>query len=718
MTLDRQARRVCKQFAGWARGRNGLDVKLRWYLLTFLGFVCSSGVVVAPIWATQQPVSDTIRAEPRDSALLDPIRITVTRTTQPMTGVPYAVTVLDRRDAVRGRLTAGLDEALVGIPGVLVANRHNYAQDQQLSIRGFGARSAFGVRGLKVLLDGIPQTLPDGQGQLTNVDLAEIETIEVLRTSASTLYGNASGGVVSLWSEATRPDRTEPRAHMVGGAYGLKKWRAGVVAPAGNGYVSASVARTTLDGFRRHSRADTRRLSIRVGQAVGSRTQLIVRAQVADQPLLQDPGGLNAAEADSAPAAPNPRNLSSDAGKDVTQSQAGVTLQHALPAGRVAVTLFGLRRTLANQLSFAFIDLDRWAYGARASATLAGPPRLGSSLLTAGFDLQRQRDDRRNFDPGRVAETRSQVERVTEVGPFLQATVQPVPPLTLTVGARVDLVSFQASDRLLGDGDDSGKRTMSAVSGTAGLAWRLHVAAEPYASVGTSFETPTTTELANRPQGGGGFNPGLNAQSATTVEVGLRGRVGEALHYGVSAFRAAVRDELIPFEVPGEPGRRFFRNAGSSTHSGVEIGIGGGPLPGVSFRVAYTLARHRFESFRTALDIFDGNTIPGVPEHYLHMTGRFEAPPRLWMAVDVTHSSSSYLDDANSTRNNGWVTTGIRFGWDGHLAGWAFSPFAGVHNLFDETYVGAVRVNAGFGRYFEPAPGRNVYLGLEIGGGP
>ena len=654
-------------------------MKLRWYLLTFLGFVCSSGVVVAPIWATQQPVSDTIRAEPRDSALLDPIRITVTRTTQPMTGVPYAVTVLDRRDAVRGRLTAGLDEALVGIPGVLVANRHNYAQDQQLSIRGFGARSAFGVRGLKVLLDGIPQTLPDGQGQLTNVDLAEIETIEVLRTSASTLYGNASGGVVSLWSEATRPDRTEPRAHMVGGAYGLKKWRAGVVAPAGNGYVSASVARTTLDGFRRHSRADTRRLSIRVGQAVGSRTQLIVRAQVADQPLLQDPGGLNAAEADSAPAAPNPRNplLRRRQGRDAVPSRrdaatcpasrpgCGHAVRPAADAGKSAVLRVHRSPTAGHTArGRARPSRDRRGWARRCSRR---DSICSASETTGGTSIP---------DGWRKREARS--SGVTEVGPFLQATVQPVPPLTLTVGARVDFVSFQASDRLLGDGDDSGKRTMSAVSGTGGLAWRLHVAAQPYASVGTSFETPTTTELANRPQGWRRLQSGVECAERHDRGSGTSrpGRRGAALRR-VSFSGARSRDELIPFEVPGEPGRRFFRNTGSSTHSGVEIGIGGAPLPGVSFRVAYTLARHRFESFRTALDIFDGNTIPGVPEHYLHMTGRFEAPPRLWMAVDVTHSSSSYLDDANSTRNNGWVTTGIRFGWDGHLAGWAFQSVRG-----------------------------------------
>lgn len=667
--------------------------------------------------AAQGPAQDSVRADSTAPFVLEAVTVTVTRSQRAVERVPYAVSVVDREQIQLGRVTDGLDEALAAFAGVLVSNRYNYSLDQRVAVRGFGARSAFGVRGVKILLDGVPQTLPDGQGQLTNVELAEVSRIEVLRSSSSSLYGNASGGVISIWTASEWPRRFEPTIRATAGAYGFRKWVVGGAVPAGGGSVAVTTSRVTTDGFREHSAADIRRAALRVSQPVGSRTTLGLTVHVADEPVLDNPGALTQAQVDSSPSVADRRNVAADAGKAVTQAQAAVSLAHRLPGGgEVSGSVFGLRRDLENPLAFAFIQLDRWAYGLRAVSTVP-VGRARAHLVTVGLDAQWQRDDRINWSPDRSEVRLEQLEHVFELGPFGQVALALSPRTTLTVGARYDRVRFRADDRLLDDGtDDSGDRVMAAVSATAGVTHRVTAGFVPYASVGTAFETPTTTELVNRPDGAGGFNPDLNPQRATNYELGFRGRAGgDRLSYAVAGFYSAVRDLLIPFEVPGAPNRQFFRNAGSARHRGIELEVGVRAAAGLRVLAAYTFADHAFRRYRVGADTLDGNQIPGVPRHYAHVSVRYRFGWGAWAALDNTHSGGYFADDGNLARTANWTVTGVRVGWEGTIAGWRIAPYAGVLNLFDRRYVGSVVVNARGGRYYEPAAPRNAYIGLSFG---
>lgn len=665
--------------------------------------------------AQERPAADSARADSLRPVLLSPVIVSVTRSLADPGRVPFAVAVVLGDEITRGRPTQSLSEALVTVPGVFIADRNNPSQDDNLSIRGFGARSAFGARGVKVLLDGIPQTLPDGQGQLSNVELAGVSRIEVLRGPSSSLYGNASGGVISMWTDIGRPERVELASRGLGGAYGTWKGYLSVATPLGRGTLSADASNWVTDGFRDHGAGETRRASLRYGVDLSSRTRLVSQVLIAHSPRLQDPGALTEAEADTAPAAANPRNVTADVGKTVSQEQAGMALEHRTASGRLlSLALFGLKRDLENPIPTTYIQLDRWAYGARAGT--AHPLTLGARpvLVTVGVDAQWQRDDRLNLSPDRTRTTRDQLERVSEIGPFLEVRTDLTQAATLTAGARYDRVAFRADDRLLTDGDDSGTRVMAAPSASAGLTLDLDPALQPYVSVSTSFETPTTTELANRPTGPGGFNPDLQPQKAVNYEAGVRGRVSGVWGYSLSAYQANVRDELIPFEVPGDPGRRFFQNAGSARHRGVEAGVALQPHASLTLVGAYTLTAFRFQEFRTATDTLDGNEIPGVPAHYVHGSVRYRGAWGWWSAVDLTASSGFYVNDLNTVRTNPWQTLGARVGWDGRIGAWRVAPFAAVRNVLDERYIGSVSVNAQFGRFFEPAPGRNAYVGVEI----
>jgi iron complex outermembrane receptor protein len=482
-------------------------------------------VTVAHALAAQErPRPDTTRADSLRPVLLAPVIVSVTRSPTDPGHVPFAVAVIPRDEIVRGRPAQGLSEALATVPGVFVADRHNPSQDDNLSIRGFGARSAFGVRGIKVLLDGIPQTLPDGQGQLSNVELAGVSRIEVLRGPSSSLYGNASGGVISLWTDAGRPPSFEPEARATWGAFGTWKAYVAGAAPLGSGTLLVDGSSWGTNGFRAHSAGETRKASLRYAADLSPRTRLVVQMLGAYSPRLQDPGALTAAEADTAPTAANPRNVAGGVGKTVSQEQAGLSLEHRAESGRaLSLVLFGLRRDLQNPIATTYIQLDRWAYGARLGAMLPFAPLGHAAVLTAGVDAQWQWDDRVNQSLDRSVTTRDQLERVSEIGPFLEARADLTRRVTLTLGGRYDRGAFRVDDRLLSDGDDSGERVMARPSGSAGLTLDLGRALQPYAGLSTSFETPTTTELGNRPTGPGGFNPDLQPQTAVNCEIGVRG---------------------------------------------------------------------------------------------------------------------------------------------------------------------------------------------------
>ena len=303
---------------------------------------------------------------------LPPVTVSVTRADIPLARLPFAVAVVKKAD-LAARPTWGLDEALAGVPGVFAANRYNFSLDQRLAIRGFGARSAFAVRGIKILLDGIPQTLPDGQGQLTHVDLGATDRIEVLRGSASALYGNASGGVISIWTDARVPERPSGDVRIVAGTFdrGLErtwtKWQGTGRFRAGRGGgATLSVSRLAYAGERDHSDADLRALSGRLRVPLGSVWSLTALADIGDQPRADNPGALNLTELGRNRDTVPPLNLATHAGKNVLQGQGGATLRGRLASGdEASITLFGLARDLENPQTFAFIRLNRTAYGSR-----------------------------------------------------------------------------------------------------------------------------------------------------------------------------------------------------------------------------------------------------------------------------------------------------------------------------------------------------------------
>ncbi len=331
------------------------------------------------------------------------------------------------------------------------------------------------------------------------------------------------------------------------------------------------------------------------------------------------------------------------------------------------------------------------------------------------------RDDRRNFEGDGSGEataviTVDQLETVTEIAPFALAEWSPAPAWLVSAGLRGDILRFVADDRLQAGGEDlSGERDMSAVSGHVGVSVAPLPAAVLYASVSTAFETPTTTELANRPDGSGGFNPDLGPQTATTLEAGARGGRA-AWRWSAALFRTRIDDAIVQFLEVG--GREYFTNAGLTAHDGLELGLAVEPAAGVTFAGSYTYGDYRFVRYRPqreeAVDTLDGNAIPGVPSHALDLSIAVRSGP-VRVELEQSVRSAMWADDENTLEVPGWGAgvTALRVQGELPLGAAIVRPFAALENLFGRPYISAVTVNGFGGRVLEPAPGRHLYVGIE-----
>jgi iron complex outermembrane receptor protein len=683
----------------------------------------------------QEPIGRDSAAVPDSVRTLPEITVSVTRAPEQVLRVPAAIGVVDRRELQGSQATLGLDEALNNIPGVYVANRYNYSLDQRLSIRGFGSRANFGLRGVKVLLDGVPQTLPDGQSQLTNVDFANLQRIEVLRGASSSLYGNASGGVLSLTSEAAAPGPFSQSLRVEGGSFGLLKIQGRTTARSGNAAGVLSVSHTTVDGFRQHSRTEFTQLNLGGDYILNAADNLAVRLGYTDAPRAENPGALTLAEVQANRDSAAANNINRKADKDVSQGQLAVTFTHHNQAGEINAAVFGMLRTLRNPLATAtYVGIDRQVYGARLTAD----QRLGRSeravRVTVGVDLQRMRDDRTNYNTiAGVKDTLTldQRETVTEVGPFAQFHWNPSPALVFSAGGRFDAVTFDVQDHFRGDNgvDNSGSRTESAFSGNAGVALVRDIRFSPYVNLSTSFETPTTTELANQPNSTGGFNTQLDPQRAVNYEVGVRGTAGR-ITYSATGFLGRVRNAIVQYSEVG--GRAYYANAGRLKNDGLELGLAARVAAALRVFGSYTYANYRYDTYRiingTTVSNYDGKRLPGVPKAFVRLGLR--AGPVHGLALDLDHTiaSSTFANDANTVYLNGWGrsspgvlnglasgVTNARVSWEGRAGGAWVRPFIGVNNLWDRQYISSLNPNGAASRFFEPAPGRNWYLGGEIG---
>lgn len=610
------------------------------------------------------------------------------------TGAPYSITISSRPEPLLASDPGeALEPMLRRLPGVWASNRENFALGERLAVRGMGARAGFGVRGVRVVLDGIPLTLADGQTAMTIVDPSHIRSLELVRGPASSLWGNSSGGVLFL---ETIPQEDIIRVRASGGSYGLIRTEAEATTTLENMRGGLALSHLRREGFRDHSAFKTTRL-----RGFGQWGNLHVIAAFEHAPHQQHPGALTEDELNESPRIAQQNFVDQHAGKSVTQGQLGLAYHSTFAGGTLRASGFGLARDLENPLPFAYIQVGRLAGGMRA----AYDREIGRYHWTIGTEIGLQHDDRQNFAnvSGTQGDIRlDQLETVTNTALFATADFRHE-NLALSAGFRGDCVHFNVDDRM---GDQSGNRTLTAVSPSIGLSWMFGPGSTLFASFATGFDTPTTTELANRPDGQSGFNADLNPQYTLGYEIGMRGMFyGGRVYADVAAFLLNVRDQITAFE--GDDGRTYYRNAEATRHIGFETLLSWHPQHGRELGISYTWNRNTFSQGEES--ILD-NVLPGVPEHQATAWGRLSIR-EIVTRVNLLTASYVWADDANTARAPAFVTMDLNVSYQGEAL--PVHPFIQITNLLDARYAGSVALNANANRYFEPAAGRSVQVGVS-----
>lgn len=649
--------------------------------------------------------------------------IVITATRAPALGfdLPMSIGAVNRRTIQQAQPLLNLSETINRIPGIDAQNRQDYAQGLRISSRGFGARTPFGVRGVRMLVDGMPATMPDGSGFADVFDLGIARRIEVLRGPFSALYGNASGGVLQVFTEHP-PRRPTISPQFWVGSFG--SYRAGVSGGARDGRLSGVVdlSRFHTDGFREHSATRQDRLCAKLRWRADPASRWTLLLDALDQPQSLDPGGLTGAEVAADPRQVVPQVLTYDARKTVRHRQAGLIFQHDFASGdAVRLMGYGGTRRVLQFLPFGgsfglssggVVDLHN-AFGGFDARWTHHTKVAGMALdWTLGATWNRLDERRKGWvnDFGRIgALRRDENDVVSDFAQYAQASLRPARHWRVDAGVRHGVVRFSSRDHFITstNPNDSGAVSYAHTSPVLGVLYHYSPRTNLYANFGEGFETPTFAQLAYKPDGSSGLNLALRPATSREVEVGVKSFALPHAETKLALFEIHTSNEIVV--ASSSNGRTSYTNGGGTLRRGVELSVDA-HLPGhFDAYFAFSHLDARFEDGAVA-----GKRLPGAPASTLYTElGWHEPRSGFFTRLHARAQTRMYVDDANSGAAPGYVTTGWAGGFVQHPGGWRIEEFLRVDNLLDRHYIGAVVVGDRHGRFFEPAPGRNYIVGLK-----
>ncbi|EIV9269753.1 TPA: TonB-dependent receptor PqqU [Klebsiella pneumoniae] len=665
--------------------------------------------------------------------------VTAAPTTVSELDTPAAVSVVNGDEMRQAAPRVNLSESLGAVPGLQVQNRQNYAQDLQLSIRGFGSRSTYGVRGLRIYVDGIPATMPDGQGQTSNIDIGSVDTIEVLRGPFSALYGNSSGGVINVTSQTgTQPPTVEASSYY--GSFGT--WHYGMKATgavgdgshAGDVDYTVSTNRFTTHGYRDHSGARKNLANARLGVRINDVSKLTLLLNSVDI-KANDAGGLTADEWRDNPRQ-SPRGDQYNTRKNTRQTQAGLRYERQLSAqddlsvmmyaGERETTLFqSIPRAPQLKPSHAggVIDLTRHYQGIDTRLTHRGE-LLVPVTLTAGLDYENMSERRKGYENfvmvngapqygEQGALRRNERNLMWNVAPYLQTQWQLTDKLSLDAGVRYSSVWFDSNDYYItpGNGDDSGDASYHKWLPAGSLKYALTDAWNVYLSAGRGFETPTINELSYRSDNQSGLNFGLKPSTNDTVEIGSKTRIGNGL-FTAALFQTNTDNEIVVDSSSG--GRTSYKNAGKTRRQGMELGLDQQFGESWRLKAAWTWLDATYRTNVCDDASCNGNRIPGIARNMGYASFGYQPEQGWYAGSDIRYMSDIMANDENTAKAPSWTVVGLTTGYKWSYGRMDMDLFGRIDNLFDREYVGSVIVNESNGRYYEPAPGRNYGIGLNL----
>jgi iron complex outermembrane recepter protein len=700
-------------------------------------------------------LSQTVAAQ-----TLPGVTVSVSRTEAKNFDTPASVNVVNREELEDAKAQVNVSEVLGAVPGLIANNRNNFAQDLQISSRGFGARTAFGVRGIRIYVDGIPGNSPDGQGQVSQIDLGSARLIEVLRGPFASIYGNSSGGVINVTSQDGGPDTQSNTSASAGsfGSYRLAQKFSG--GSPGLNYM-LDLSRFHTDGWRQHSAATKDNLNTRLGFSLGANTQAVLILNSVNIANADDPQGLTLADLKN-PRSVLPTALTFDTRKSTKQTQLGLNLNHRInPENSISLMTYGGQRAVTQFQSIAIgaqtaatsaggiIDFERDYFGLDARYTFKRSLANGPLMVHLGVAADRVNEDRRGFENFLAASTanadplcisgtsrlfscgvqgrlrRNEENRIRSSDQYAQVQWSPASAFTLHAGIRRSNVKLQSQDNYIvtGNPNDSGGVAYSGTTPMMGLTYNVNDRLNLYASWGKGFDVPTLNEIAYNPDATkSGLNFGLKPSSSQQIELGAKAQFSSRSNFQAAVFRAKTEDEIVVLSNNG--GRSRFQNAGRTKRDGLELAYSNQFAKGWQTRWAYTYLNATYvDSFTacftttctstTGVAVPSGNLLPGVPRQSIYADVAWTSNDGAvrtgleWRAVGKVMAN-----DVNTASAAGYGTVAARASWGQKFGRWTFKEFARVDNLLSKSYVGSVIVNQSNAQFYEPATPRSWLVGV------
>ncbi len=665
---------------------------------------------------------------------LDEVVISATRSEQRSFDAPAAISVVDREIIQNAGPQINLSESLNRVPGLTILNRQNYSQDLQLSIRGFGARSPFGIRGIRLLIDGIPATTPDGQGQGSSISLPSTERIEVLRGPLALMYGNSSGGVIQAFTRDA-PEVPEFTAQAYTGSFDMRRTAWQYAGRIGDYGLVADYSTFDTNGFRDNSKTQRTQFNGKLSFNPNDQTQVNVVFNQFDMPLAQDPLGLTAKQLDTNPQQAGSNAVSASVRKITSQNQIGSAMTYTLDADRsvTARAYYGVRENLQYQANSAWVGLNRDYYGAglqynEKTSLLGRPVRLAAGYEFDYSTERRQGGGATNGQQTLGSLTRNEDNRSQNSDFFVQATTLATDNISVVTGVRSSTVSFTSQDYIPTPVDGSGAVTYRANSPVLGLTYHATDRLNLYANYGKGFETPTLAEVAYIDNGvstpTARFNPALKAATSRHYEIGAKWLPSNMSRVDLTAYQIDSSDEIVV--AYGGTGPTSYKNAPGTQRRGVELAANNWLTPHVSALLSSSWIDANFTQAYTSStgNVAAGNKMPGIPQHFVFsellwtsqtMSGGKRASMQSTRAgFELVSAGRLYANDTNADSAPGYSAFNAKISQGWAMGKSLLTAYARVDNLADKHYVGSVIVNQSSGQFYEPAPGRNWTLGLRF----
>ncbi|MFZ0455350.1 MAG: TonB-dependent receptor [Ignavibacteriaceae bacterium] len=693
--------------------------------------------------------------DPDTVYILEPVVVSA-RAGNSIINIPYAIDLIDSARIQNEIKGLSLNEVVNQVPGLIVSSRNNPSTGDKISIRGIGSRASFGVRGIKIIYDGIPLTFADGQSELNNLDLSSIGNIEVLHGPASSLYGNAAGGVINIESQKPSLKTISLNPVFTAGSFGFRKYNLKASGTINRFAYLLSLNKLLYNGFREHSSASTISINSILSYNISAKIKLKGIINYFDSPYLLNPSSLIKADALNAPEYVRPYIINQGAGEKVSEGNYGISLTSEFNRNFTnTTTVYFIKRSLLNPIPGTIIDLRRNAGGFRTFFEKKFPEIYsGTSLsLKGGFDFEFQDDLRKEYANNGLTDINikpedifsnlqygnsllNQKEIVNSTAPFISAELNWNKKLDLQTGLRFDNYSFKVDDYLLSDGNNSGRRRMSSFSPMAGIIFLPVPYIKIYANYATSFQTPTTNELSNNPSGTGGFNPSLEPEKIKSYELGTWGILQQYnLNFEAAFFLMNFNNMLISYQSQQAGSEEiFYKNAGKAENIGAEIKLTWEPIDEMKITASYTKMHFIFKDYLLGFtgnsgayeyNQLDGNFIPGIPQNYFTGGINYTLPFNLsfslkaeWFDKYFTNDFNGPIPGSNSPIenyiNNNYLKADLILSYNFTAENYELNLFAGIDNIFNKRYNGSIVQNAAGDRFFEPSPGRNFYIKTGI----